>query len=89
MPVKLTKDAERERAQREMEARGKPKYEYLKTTSIVQAVRYARDNGWEHNKVQVRREYGDDALWYFYVEPYEPGCGCKSLLRYKDYYGPE
>jgi hypothetical protein len=86
MGVKLTQQAERERVETNQQKQ-KGKYEYLSTTSIVEAVRFARDNGWGDKKVQVRREYGADALWHFYVEPHEPGCGCKNLLRYKDYYG--
>src|SRR5215203_4425212 len=59
-------------------------WELHKTPSIVAAVRYARDNGWQDKKVQVRYS-NEDGLYY--VEPYEKGCGCRGLLKYKDFYG--
>lgn len=78
--IKLTSDAERERVANAHRLR-KSKWELLKTFSLVEAVRYARDNGWKEKKVQVRRE-GEE----FFVEPFERDCRCPHILKYSDYF---
>jgi hypothetical protein len=78
MGVMLTSEAEKKRVH-------KPSWELYSGTSIVQAVRTAKEMGWKDKKVQVRYETVDDGVEMFYVEPYEKGCGCKGILKYKDY----
>ena len=84
MSVKLTSEAERERVAN----RARPTWELLRTLSIVEAVHFARDNGWGENKVQVKAEHKASDVIEFVVEPYE-GCNCPALLHYEDYYGTE
>lgn len=81
MGVRFTRDAEIERVAKNKEAR-KNKWEYLITHSIVEAVRYARDNGWENKKVQVRQISEEE--WA--VEPFEKDCGCPNILAFDDYF---
>ena len=85
MFVKLTGEAEKERLQK----RTLPTWELYRGTSIVKAVRTARDMGWGKKEVQVRVErLGTDIVEYV-VEPYEEGCSCRGLLKYVDYYETE
>jgi len=85
MSVKLTGEAERERIQNKV----LPKWGLYSDTSIVKALHFARANGWAEKKVQVRLEkHGEDIVEYI-VEPYEKGCGCRGLLKYRDYFGTE
>ena len=77
MPVEFAAAAEKKRA--------KATWNLLSTNSLVEAVHFARDNGWKDKKVQVRVERGNDYETY-YVEPYEKGCGCRGLLKYKEYF---
>lgn len=85
MPVKFTKDVEQERALRNHKRR-QSTWEILKTTSLVEALHKARDLGWKDNRVQVRFERLDESSEMYYVEPYEQGCGCRGILKYKDYF---
>lgn len=80
MGVEFTQQAEARRI-KEREA----KWEYLETTSLVKAVRTARDMGWADKQVQVRYVTIEDVTTYF-VEPYEKNCGCRGILKYEDYY---
>lgn len=62
-------------------------WELFKSTSMVEAVRKARDLGWEDKKVQVRvmqRAEGDE----YYVEPFEKDCGCRNILKFSDFFDP-
>jgi len=77
MAVRMTKDVEKERATKT--------WELLQTRSLVKAAHTARDLGWKENKVQVRYEETSEGTTYF-VEPYERGCGCKGILKYRHYF---
>jgi len=77
MSARFTQQAEKERT-------SKP-WEHLKTSSLVKAVHTARDMGWKERKVQVRFEDGPEGTTYF-VEPYEKGCGCRGILKYRNYF---
>ena len=84
MSVQFTSDVERKR----MEKRTlKTTWEFYTGDSLVTAVRTARDMGWKDNKVQVRFEKNEDNIPIYYVEPYEKNCGCRGILKYKDYFG--
>lgn len=85
MTVRFTRDVERERAKRNQEAR-KSTWEILKTTSMVEALHKARELGWKENKVQVRAVRIDESSEEYYVEPYEEGCGCRGILKYRNYF---
>lgn len=86
MGVRYTQDAENARVAESVKNREQASsYEYLKTTSLVEAVHFARDNGWKEKKVQVRVEI-IDSIETLFVEPFERDCGCKGLLRYADFY---
>lgn len=85
MSVQLTGEAEKER----LANRKLPKWGLLNTFSIVEAVHFARENGWKEKKVQVRVEIQGDDIVEYIVEPYEEGCTCRGLLKYKDYFEPE
>lgn len=85
MGIMFTRDAEKRRNEEAQEHR---KWEYLTTTSIVEALHYAVDNGWEEKRVQVRAiKLGDDFVEYT-IEPFEKDCGCPGILKYDDYFGP-
>lgn len=85
MSVKLTGEAEAER----IKAQKMPTWELYRGVSIVKALRTARDLGWSTNQVQVRIERKSKDVIEYLVEPYEEGCSCRGLLKYKDYYGTE
>lgn len=84
MNVELSHVAEAKRQKEKL-----PKWGLLTTKSVVEAVHFARDNGWKDKKVQVRFETTINNNVQYIVEPYEEGCGCRGLLRYKDYYETE
>lgn len=87
MPIQLTSEAEKER----IALRPKPTVTWglYSGTSIVDVLHKAREMGWGEKKVQVRFEKtGTDTVEYI-VEPYESGCGCSGLLKYRDYFGTE
>lgn len=54
--------------------------------NLFDVIRKAKEMGWEQNKVQVRGEWINGNESMFFIEPYEDGCGCKGLLRYKDFW---
>lgn len=81
MTVAFTKDIETGRMEN-----SRAKWDLYSGTSIVKAVRTAKEMGWGENKVQVRYETLDDETEMYYVEPYEKDCGCRGILKYKDYY---
>lgn len=82
MKFEFSSDAEKQRlAQRNV----KPKWEYLETSNIVEAVHHAKDMGWKEDKVQVRYVTRDGETTYF-VEPFEKNCGCRGILKYKEYF---
>lgn len=86
MTVSFTREREIERIAQTRKDRERPtSWEILRTTSLVEAVRKAKDLGWKEKKVQVRYENIRGVETYF-VEPYEPGCGCKGMLKYKNYF---
>lgn len=85
MSVQFTADAEKER----MQNKPKPTWELFRSVSIVQAIHFARDNGWAEKKVQVKFERKGTDIIEYVVEPFEKDCNCPSILRYKDYYGTE
>lgn len=85
MSVQLTSEAEKERIRN----KSKPTWGLFRGVSIVEALHFARDNGWAEKKVQVKVErIGADIVEYV-VEPFERDCKCPSLLRYEDYFGVE
>ena len=81
--VKFTQQAENERIAREQAAR--KSWSILETPSLVKATQYAREIGWKENKVQVRGEPTTEGMVY-YVEPYEEGCGCRGILKYREFF---
>ena len=83
MNIQFTSEAERKRLEKRTL---KPTWELYSGQSIVEAARTARDLGWKHKKVQVRFEKDRNNTITYYVEPYEKGCGCKGLLKYKDFF---
>lgn len=87
MSVIFTGQAEQERTQRNQEAR-KGTWEFLITTSLVEAVHYARDHGWEKKKVQIRATQIDQDTYQYSVEPWEKDCKCRDILKFKDYFDP-
>lgn len=76
MKIELTSEYEKSR---------KSTWEFLITSNLVEAARFARDNGWKEQKVQLRVEnkMGEN---HYYVEPYEEGCGCRGILKYGDFF---
>lgn len=80
MSVEFTQDAEVRRVQ------SRVSWEFLSSLNMVQALRTARDLGWKEKKVQVRVEQKADDVLEYIVEPYEKDCGCKGILRYRDYF---
>lgn len=86
MSVEFTKDYEAKRVENEQKKRESRSWDLFNTNSLVKAVRFAKENGWAENKVQVREERHTDYSTY-YVEPFESNCGCKGILRYSDFYG--
>jgi hypothetical protein len=86
MGVRFTQDAENERIKNAQRLRARPQWELLITTSLVEAVRYARDHGWKDKQVQVKRYGQNYTNFEYHVEPFEKDCSCPQLLRYKDYF---
>ncbi len=82
MGVMLSRDAEKIRTAHNRKNR---QYEYLITTSMVEALHFARDHGWEHRKVQVRATPTMDDMYEYSVEPFDD-CKCPNLLRFSDYF---
>lgn len=78
--VEFTSEAEKKRFLAKNQS-----WAILETTNIVEALHKAKELGWKDKKVQVRYEKFDDYEMY-YVEPYEKGCGCKGILKYKEYF---
>lgn len=89
MSVQFTGQAEKERVEKNQERRAKPKWELLVTTSIVEALHFARDNGWQDKKVQVRFRQTDNSTYEYSVEPWEKDCTCPDILRFADYFDPQ
>lgn len=86
MSVKFTQDAERERVANLAKIRASKSWELLRTVSLVEAVRFARDHGWAEKKVQVKAIPLNDSEVEYHVEPFEKDCRCPNLLRYADYF---
>lgn len=88
MDIKFSADAEAERLrQRPYNSSGAAKsWSMHETTSLVDALHTAKKLGWKEKKVQVREEEISDGEFVYYVEPWEKGCGCRGLLRYKDFF---
>ena len=86
--VILTNVREKERIQELQVKRegNKESWEFIRTSSLVQALHTAKDMGWKYNKVQVRVEKISDTEREYLVEPYEEGCGCKGILKYNQYF---
>lgn len=80
MGVRFSKDIEQENLEKD-----KTKWEHYAGVSLVNALHQAKEMGWKEKKVQVRYEVVDGIETY-YVEPYEQGCGCKGMLKYRDYF---
>ena len=89
MSVIFTKDKEKQRVAKiyndVISKTEKSKWEFLETTNMVNALRTARDMGWKDNKVQVRYVTIGEETTYF-VEPYEKNCGCRGILKYKEFF---
>lgn len=81
MNIQLSSEIEK----KNLEEKTKPSWELYSGPSIVEAVRQAKDMGWKQKKVQVRYEEGVNGITY-YIEPYEKGCGCRGLLKYRDFF---
>lgn len=88
MGIRFTKDVEEERARNAKQEHDSKKnsYHLYHSTSLVQALHKARDLGWKDKKVQVREERVAEDEYEYYVEPFEKGCGCRGLLRYRDFF---
>lgn len=72
-----------------MAQRNKSSWTIYETTSLVEAVHTARDNGWYEKIVQVRSEiYGCYGELIYYIEPFEKECSCPNILRYSDFFDP-
>lgn len=84
MGVEFTKDVERRRVESRT-ARGakEGKWELYSDDSIVRTLRKAKEMGWKEQRVQVRYDKDNEL---YYIEPFEYGCGCKGLLKYKDFF---
>lgn len=56
----------------------KPTWELGKFRNLYDARSFAISNGWRANpqRVQLRFHRG-----LYYVEPYEPDCGCKNIIK--------
>lgn len=80
MKVEFTQDVEKRRVQQNRQLQGTT-WQLASTTSLVEAVRKARDLGWKDKEVQVRKEG-----YTYYVEPFEKECGCPNMLKYEDYF---
>jgi len=81
MGVKFTQESEIER----VNTREIPSWGLMSSTSLVQALHFARNNGWKDKTVQVRTETIGVDLTYF-VEPFERDCSCPNILKYSDYF---
>jgi len=89
--VLFTSEAEKARqaymqGRREAKPQRKPQWELSNTTSLAQAVHFARDNGWKDKKVQVKAYRINDVEFEYMVEPFEKDCKCPNLLHYEDYF---
>jgi hypothetical protein len=86
--IMFAQQAENERIQAAKERREKSKasWELLKTSSLVEAVRFAREKGWETKEVQVKAVRINDREYEYYVEPFERDCSCPGILKYSDYF---
>jgi hypothetical protein len=85
MEVMFTGEAEKRRVENASETR-KSQWEYLVTSSMAEAVRYAKNHGWKKKKVQVRVSHTGMGEMEYSVEPFEKDCKCPNILRYKDFY---
>ena len=86
MGVEFSADVERRRVASNQERNAqetKGKWELYSDESIVRTLRKARDMGWKEQRVQVRY---DQANELYFIEPFEKDCGCKGMLRYKDFF---
>lgn len=83
--IKFTKDAERQRVETKEKKRHTKTWEYYSGPSLATAARLAKDMGWKDMKVQVRFTKSGEETTY-YVEPFEDGCSCRSILKYKDFF---
>jgi hypothetical protein len=82
MRISFTRNAEKERQEKnKIRRETKPKWEYFSSESLVEVVHAAKDMGWKDNQVQVRK-----SGTFYIIEPYEEGCGCRGLLKYKDFF---
>jgi hypothetical protein len=86
MGVVFTAEAEKRRVEAAKNMRAKKvSWDMLRTSSMAEATRYARDHGWKQKKVQVRAER--TGMEYEYVvEPFEKDCSCPNILKYSDYF---
>ncbi len=84
MAVEFTQNAETKRVERLQKSR--TKWALFSSSSMVEALRKARDLGWKEKEVQVRVErQGSDMVEYI-VEPYEKDCGCPRILKYDEFF---
>ena len=84
MHIETSQQTENRRIAQRNEAQ-KSTWEYLRTNSMVEAVRFARDHGWKIGTVQVRFYQLTLNDFEYLVEPNEH-CGCPNLLRYEDFF---
>jgi hypothetical protein len=84
MSVKFTQEAEVDRINNR--AKSSSGWALYESSSLPEALHWARDNGWKDGKVQVRAERVSDIEFRYYVEPFEKGCGCRGILRYGDFF---
>lgn len=83
--IELTANAEKKRLAAR-KAQNSEEWALFSTDSLVEAVHKARELGWKDKKVQVRFESYSEDVVHYYIEPYEKGCECKGILRYKDFF---
>jgi len=84
MTVRFSNEVEQELKRNKPQPK---KWELFRSHSIVQAIHFARDNGWAEKKVQVKVERLDMGVVEYVVEPFEKDCKCPAVLRYEAYYG--
>ena len=84
MGVEFSADAERKRiASLKERNAAQNKWELYSSSSIVDALHTAKGMGWKEQRVQVRYDKDNEL---YYVEPFEKNCGCKGMLKYKDFF---
>ena len=64
----------------------KPRWEYMHSENLEEAVARAIELGWADNKVQVKKYQITPSIVSYYIEPFEQDCNCPNLLKYEDFH---